>query len=121
MNGAVVISWGSPVRGREAKSLEVFGKAIEQFDALAKAGRIHAHQEFLARTGKQGGFMVVTGDLDELGAVMSEDSVLALTAAGATICEDFRVNIYEGGDEAATSQSVQRYVGVLADLGYLTA
>ena len=120
MYGAVVISWGTPVRGREAKSLEVFGKAIAHFDALAKSGRIHGHQEFLARTGKQGGFMLVTGELAELTAIVGEDEVLALTTAGATICEDFRVTLYEGGTEKSTTESVQRYVGVLTDLGYLT-
>lgn len=120
MNGAVVISWGTPVRGREAKSLEVFGKAIAHFDALAKSGRIHGHQEFISRTGKQSGFMLVTGDLDELTKIQNEDEVLALTTAGGTICDDFRVNLYEGGTEKATTESIQRYVGVMTDLGYLS-
>ncbi len=120
MNGAVVISWGTAVRGREAKSLEVFGKAIAQFDALAKAGRVHSHQEFLSRTGTQNGFMLVTGDLDELTKILAEDDVLALTTAGSTICDNFRVNLYEGGSETATTASIQRWVGVLTDLGYLT-
>lgn len=120
MNGAVVISWGTPVRGREAKSLEVFGKAIAHFDALAKAGRIHGHQEFQARTGRAGGFMLVTGELDELAAIQATDEVLDLTTAGATICDDFTVTLYEGGTEQAITESVGRYMKTLTDLGYLT-
>lgn len=120
MNGAVVISWGTPVRGREAKGLEVFGKAIEHFDALAKAGRIHGHQEFLARTGRAGGFMLVTGDLAELTRIQQEEEVIDLTVAGATITEDFRVTLYEGGTEEATTEAVARTMRVLGNLGYLT-
>jgi hypothetical protein len=119
MNGAIVISWGTSVRGREAKSLEVFGKAIAHFDALAKAGRIHGHQEFLARTGKQGGFLLVTGELAELTAITGEDEVLALTTAGAAITEDFRVTLYEGGTEQSTTAAITRYMTVMGDLGYL--
>ena len=121
MNGAVVISWGSPVRGREAKSLEVFGKAIAHFDALAKAGRIHGHQEFIARTGTQHGFMLVTGDYDELTKIEAEDEVLDLQIAGSTICDDFRVTLYAGGTESATTETVGRYMKVLDELGYLTS
>jgi hypothetical protein len=120
MNGAVVISWGTAVRGREAKSLEVFGKAIEHFDALAKVGRIHGHQEFIARTGPSRGFMLVTGDYDELSRIQNEDEVLDLTIAGATICEDFSVALYAGGTVESTTETVTRYAKVLNDLGYLT-
>ena len=119
MNGAVMISWGTPVRGREAKSLEVFGKAVAHFDALAKAGRIHGHQEYAARTGGDGGFMLVTGDLDELTRIQNEDEVLDLTMAGAMICDDFTVRTYAGGSEEATTDTVGRYLRVLDDLGYL--
>jgi len=120
MNGAVVISWGTAVRGREAKSLEVFGKAIAHFDALAKAGRIHGHQEFISRTGPARGFMLVTGEYDELTKIQGEDEVLDLTIAGATICEDFAVTLYAGGTEQSTTETVGRYGKVLTELGYLT-
>lgn len=48
MRGAVVISWGNLVRGREKMDLEVFGKSIAYADELAKEGKIASHQEFLA-------------------------------------------------------------------------
>ena len=119
MNGAVVVKWGNAVRGRETKALEVFGQAIGTFDAYAKAGRIYGHQEFIARTGKQNGFMLITGDLAELTKILGEDDVLKLNVAATTICEDFEINLYEGGTEQAIMESTQRYAGVLTDLGYL--
>jgi hypothetical protein len=120
MNGAVVISWGTPVRGREAKSLEVFGKAIAHFDALAKSGRIHGHQEFQARTGRAGGFMLLTGDIEELQQIQNTEEVIDLTQAGATICDDFRITLYEGGTEQSITESMTRYMKNLTELGYLT-
>ena len=54
MTGAVLIRWGGQVPGREAKSLEVFGKSIERFEQLTKEGRLHAHREYIALTGKAG-------------------------------------------------------------------
>ena len=119
MNGCVVISWGQPVRGREGKALEVFGKAVGYFDALAKSGRIHDHQEYVARTGSQGGFMILTGQYDELVAITGEEETLELTLAGSTICEDFAINLYEGGSEQAVTASMQRYAKVQSELGYL--
>ena len=44
MNGAIVIRWGASVPGREGKSLEVFGQAIERFEGLTKTGRVHGHR-----------------------------------------------------------------------------
>ena len=69
MNGALIITWGSNVPGREAKGLEVFGKALAHFDELAKKGRIHGHKEYLALTGnvdRLAGFMVIEGPVEEL-------------------------------------------------------
>jgi hypothetical protein len=52
MTGAALIKWGGQVPGREAKSLEVFGKSIERFEQLTKEGRLHAHREYIALTGQ---------------------------------------------------------------------
>ena len=50
-NGALIFTWGNSVRGREAKGLETFGKALAYYDELAKEGRIHGHREFFSLTG----------------------------------------------------------------------
>jgi len=52
MQGALKISWGSAVRGREAKALEVFGRSLEYFDELAKAGRISGYRTYLSVSGR---------------------------------------------------------------------
>src|SRR3954454_9185598 len=66
MTGAVLVRWGANIPGRESKGLEVFAKSIARFEQLAKQGRIHSHNEYIALTGDVGGFMIVEGEVEEL-------------------------------------------------------
>lgn len=117
--GAVRISWGATTPGREAKALEIFGSAVARFEELAKAGRIHAHQEYFAITGGVGGFMIASGEVDELQKIMVEPETLALNVKAESIVADFEMQLYGGG----TDQSVQEYMGsymsALQEVGYL--
>ena len=119
MNGAIKISWAASVPGREAKGLEVFGKAVERFEGLAKQGRIHAHQEFFAVTGADGGFMLVSGELAELLTISAEPETLALNAQAASIVQDFRIEVYGGGTDQSVQELMGSYVGSLQEIGYL--
>lgn len=117
--GAVRISWGSTIPGREAKSLEVFGEAVERFEGYTKAGRIHSHQEYFALTGRAGGFMLAQGDLEELQKMLSEPDTIALNSKAESIVYDFRVDLYAGGTDQAVQEMMGSYMGSLQELGYL--
>lgn len=119
MNGLIQISWKSSIPGREAKGLEVFGKALERFEALAKAGRIESHHEYFAVTGAEGGVMNVTGNLDELLKIAAEPETLALNAQAAAIVNDFHIQIFGGGTDQAVQELMGNYVGSLQEIGYL--
>ena len=119
MNGAIKISWKASVAGRETKGLEVFGSAVERFEGLAKQGRIHAHQEYFAITGSDGGFMLVTGELAELLAIAAEPETLSLNAQAAAIVQDFTIEIYGGGTDQSVQELMGSYVGSLQQLGYM--
>jgi len=115
-NGAMIISWGNSVRGREMKGLEVFGKALAFYDDLAKQGRIHGHREFFSLTGnatERAGTMVVEGDLAELLKLQTEDENQRLLDQAGLICENFTVQICRAADDEAVGQ----YVSVLQELG----
>jgi hypothetical protein len=118
MTGAVLVRWGTNVPGRETKGLEVFGKAVERFEQLAKAGRIHAHREYIALTGTTGGFMIIEGEVEELQKMLLEPENLALTSQASLIVKNFEQNLYAGGSD----QTIQQLIGVelesLATLGY---
>jgi len=117
--GAITVSWGASIPGREAKALEVFGSAVARFEELAKSGRIHSHQEFFAVTGQGGGFMLVEGDLEELTKIAIEPETLALNAKAESIVADFRVQIYGGGTDQAVQEMMGTYMGALQEVGYL--
>lgn len=118
MNGAIQISWKHGVPGREAKGIDVFGEAVARFEGLAKQGRIHSHQEFFAVTGTDGGFMLITGELDELLKISAEPETLALNARAAAIVEDFTVQVFGGGTDQSVQELMGTYVGSLQELGY---
>jgi len=119
MTGAFVIRWGATIPGREGKSLEVFGKSIERFEKLAKEGRIHAHHEYIAITGRIGGFTIVTGEVEELQRIMIEPETLALNAQAEAIVADFETNLYAGGTDQAVQDLVGTYMGAMSEIGYL--
>jgi hypothetical protein len=93
MTGALVIRWGANVPGREAKGLEVFGKAIEQFESYAKGGKIHGHREFIALTGRVGGFMIVDGEVEELQKILVAPETLTLNSKAEAIVSDFEITL----------------------------
>ncbi|MCW2601130.1 MAG: hypothetical protein JWM02_2959 [Frankiales bacterium] len=119
MNGAIQISWKAGIPGRESKGLEVFGSAVARFEALAKEGRIHTHQEYFAVTGKDGGFMLVTGELPELLKLAAEPETLALNAQAASIVQDFDIQIFGGGTDQSVQELMGTYMGSLQQLGYM--
>ena len=119
MNGAIVVSWGASIPGREAKGLEVFGNAVQRFEEFAKSGRISSHREYFAVTGRDGGFMIVEGAVSELLAIVGEDETLKLNAQAAAIVEDFETQVYAGGDDQSVQSLMGDYVGSLQEIGYM--
>ena len=119
MNGAVLIRWGANIPGREAVGLDVYGRAVGRFEQLTKEGRVHGHREFFSVTGRDGGFMLVDGDLAELMQILGEEDSLRLNAQAAAIVEDYEIQAFTGGTDQATQQVMSTYIAGLKDLGYL--
>jgi hypothetical protein len=119
MNGALLIRWGANVPGREATGLDVFGRAINRFEALAKEGRIHGHREYFSITGHDGGFALLEGDVDELTKLLTEEDTLKLNSQSSAIVADFEIQAFVGGTDQSTQQVVGTYTSSLRDLGYM--
>ncbi len=122
MNGAVIVTWGKVVPGREAKGLEVFGKALAFYDDLAKKGRVHGHKEYISLTGNSTevqGTMVIEGAVEELLKVQAEDASRALIVEASAVCENFTVQIAIGGDEQSLTGEIGLYTKTLQGLGYM--
>ncbi len=122
MQGALMIAWGNPVRGREAKSLETFSKALTYFEGLAKEGRIHGHREYFCLTGnssRRAGFMLVDGEMEELQKIQIEDENLRLMSEASALVEGFEVTVCSGGSDQSIGENVTRFTETMAALGYM--
>lgn len=120
MTGAVVISWGNAIPGREAKALEVFGKALAYFEGLTKQGRVHGHKEYIALTGnasRAGGFMIVEGQIDELMKIQAEEATTRLLNESQLIVNSFTVQFFRGGSDQSVQQLITQYMETLQDFG----
>ncbi|MHB8511711.1 MAG: hypothetical protein ACYDCC_05975 [Actinomycetota bacterium] len=119
MTGAIFVSWGQPVRGRESKGLEVFGEALQYWTAQAKQGRIHGHKEYFAVTGNSShlaGVEVIEGEVEELQRLLVSPETRDLTDRAQHIVENFSVTLTIGGSDQAVGEEVQRYVNVLQSM-----
>lgn len=119
MNGAVLIRWGQSIPGREAKGLDIFGKAVARFEEYTKEGRVHGHREFVSITGTDGGFMIIDGELAELMKILGEEETIRLNAQAAAIVQDFEVQAYGGGDDRTIQQLMSTYTDGMRELGYM--
>jgi len=117
--GAVRISWGASVPGREAKGLEVFGAALERFEEMAKSGRIHSHKEYFALTGASGGMMMIEGEVEELTKILVEPETIALNSKAEAITQDFAIELYGGGTDKAVQDLMGTYMTSMQEAGFL--
>jgi hypothetical protein len=119
MNGAALIRWGSARAGREVKGLEVFGSAVARFEDMAKQGRIHGHREYFSITGRDGGFMMLEGEVEELTRIVSERETLMLNAQASAIVHDYEIQVYAGGTDQSVAEITGDYATSLQQLGYM--
>jgi hypothetical protein len=90
---ALFIGWGNPVRGREAKALEVFGESVAYWQGLQEAGTIESVQTFLleAHGGDLAGFAILGGDAESLAGVRGSEDFQRLVARAGLIVENLGV------------------------------
>jgi hypothetical protein len=111
--------WGASIPSREAAGLNVFGKTVARFEELAKSGRVHGHQEYFSVTGRNGGFMMIDGELDELMKILVEDETMKLTDQASAVVSDLEIQAFAGGNDRATQQLVTDYTTNLQEIGYM--
>lgn len=86
---ALFVGWGAPVRGREAKGLEVFGESVEYWGRLQQDGRIESFEVVLLypHGGDLFGFALLRGAHDQLNEVGGDEEFLRLTTRAGLIVE----------------------------------
>jgi hypothetical protein len=105
------VGWGPPVRGREAKSLDVFNESVAYWGRLQQDGRIESFEVVLLypHGGDLAGFALLRGSHDQLNAVGGDEEFLRLTSRAGLIVEGL------GVVRASVGEGLGRQVGFFQD------
>lgn len=88
----LMITWGSPVRGREEKGLEVFNEAMGFYGRVQQEGRIEGFDvALLEPNGLADGFIAIRGSVEQLGALRQDEEFRRNLTAASLIVEDLRL------------------------------
>jgi hypothetical protein len=104
----VFIGWGAPVRGREAKGLEVFNETLEYYGRLQGDGRIESFEPVVLypHGGDLYGFVLLRGSQEQIGGLQADEEFQRLLTRAGLIVE--RLGIVS----AALGDSLGRQIGV---------
>jgi hypothetical protein len=85
------LSWGTAVRGREARALEVFNEAMGMFGRMQQEGRIESFDvALLEPNGDIDGYVAVHGSVEQIAAVRQDEEFQRRTADSILIVDGFR-------------------------------
>jgi hypothetical protein len=115
-DAGLFLGWGPPVRGREAKGLEVFGEAIDFYSGLQQEGKIESFEAVLLEPhgGDLGGFFLIRGSVEQMSQLRVDETFERLTTRATFIVEDIGVVGAYIGDGLARAMGIyQQQIGDL--------
>ena len=88
-DAGLFIGWGDPVRGREAKGLEVFNETLAYFGRLQQDGEIESFDTVLLEPhgGDLGGFILLRGSEEKLARLRVDDEFVRMSTRAALVVE----------------------------------
>jgi hypothetical protein len=115
-DAGLFIGWGAPVRGREAKGLEVFNEALAYYGRLQQDGVIEGFETVLLEPhgGDLQGFILVRGSEDRLAQLRVDDEFVRLSNRASLIIEGLGVVGAALGD--GLQQAISTYQEAISDL-----
>jgi hypothetical protein len=115
-DAGLFLGWGPPVRGREAKGLDVFGEAIEFYGGLQRDGRIESFEAVLLEPhgGDLDGFFLIRGSVEQMAQLRVDEAFERLTTRATFIVQDIGVvGAYIGEGLARAMSIYQEQIGAL--------
>ena len=86
------IGWGTPVRGREERALEVFNESMGFYGRLQQDGRIESFGvTLLSPNALLNGYIELRGSAAQMAALQEDEEFGRITAAASLIVENFNV------------------------------
>src|SRR5438105_15765749 len=116
-DAALVTTWGEPITGREAKSLEVFMDALTYWAKQAADGKCSEPDTLLAADAS-GGMLIVKGKTDALMELTESDEYSKLLSKAQMIVADLKVHWYTSGD-AEIQRDMSLFTQAGNELGYM--
>jgi hypothetical protein len=112
MSNAIFIGWGPAVRGREGKSLEVFGEALAYWTGLQQRGEVESFETYQLEQhgGDLGGFLIAKGDPEKLARICNSEEFVRLNARASFVVENF------GVVRAWTGDAMQQLFGIFGSM-----
>jgi hypothetical protein len=109
---ALFLGWGTVVRGRELKALEVFQETLAYYTSLQQNGRIDSFEPVLLALhgGELAGFILLRGARASLDEVRSSEEFRRLVARAASVVDDVGVIDAYTNDALAQQMSIFRTV-----------
>ena len=102
------ISWGSPIPGREERSLEVFNEAMGYYGRLQQDGRIDSIDvAMFAANSDLGGYIELHGTHEQLDSAQQEEEFQRVMLDASLVVTDLR--IAEAYTNEAVAQEMARY------------
>jgi hypothetical protein len=108
-DAGLFIGWGAPVRGREAKGLEVFNEAFAYYGRLQQEGVIEGFETGILEPhgGDLQGFVLIRGSEEKLARLRVDDEFVRLSTRASLIVEGVGVIGVALGD--GLEQSIATY------------
>jgi hypothetical protein len=108
---ALFVGFGTPVRGREERAVEVFGQFVEMFQRMESDGRIAGMDVTLLdpHGGDLGGFFMVHGSAEQCAALPSDEEFRRAIIDADLIVDNF------GFVPASTGEGVMREMGMYTE------
>src|SRR5262249_25029184 len=88
-DAGLFIGWGAPVRGREAKGLEIFNEALAYYGRLQQDGVIEGFETAILEPhgGDLQGFILLRGGEEKLAQLRVDDEFVRMSTRAALIVE----------------------------------
>jgi hypothetical protein len=107
------ISWGTVVRGREERALEVFNDILGFYGRLQQEGRIESIDvALLVPALGVRGYLTVHGSAAQLGALRDDEEYMRLMVDSELVVEDF--SVVDGYANEGVARQLAIYQGELS-------
>jgi hypothetical protein len=115
-DAGLFIGWGAPVRGREAKGLEIFNEALAYYGRLQQDGVIEDFETAILEPhgGDLQGFILLRGGQEQLAQLRVDDEFVGMSTRAGLIVEGLGVIGASLGD--GLQQAITTYQEAISEL-----